>query len=181
MAGYVFVDRNTEYKGVDRGPWRQIEDIYYQEGHRGWKQWYRDHVLNAFSEKIGVPMVTEDSLTSLAAIVASSNLLSTVELIYVDDGEDRSGPSINHSIFYGYDMYFSGYGSPIVEGINRRKKIFNRSYISFNEFGLLPSIEMCEKYMELYKSLEKSENLEIFSECGVDGVFLKVWGVSLQK
>lgn len=177
MSGYLVVNRACGYAGIDREPWSVIEDIYYSGSPRPWRNWYEREVLNSFSREFGVPLVSFGIIKKVFEILTEQENVHDFDVIFVSAKSEEDTPETGAE-FLGLDLYFSGYGSPIMEGFIKFRDFFSDCSVKFNRNGLLESEEDCLEYMNYYNKVSCEANLEDFLSGGPSGVCALIWSIS---
>lgn len=178
MSGYLVVNRGVGYRGLDRSPWAVIEDLFYSDASRPWKGWYEREILNSFSIDFGVPLVSRSIIHRVVEVLTKQEGVNDFDVIFVSSLSEGNTPE-DPSGYMGMDLYFSGYGSPILEGIIKRPELFPDCKVTLNENGLLERQEDIHFYMSYYNRIACDGTIEDFMSGSPAGLCASVWAVDL--
>ncbi len=153
------------YSGVDRMMWEDFDAAHYQgslpqELEIHWKDIYSSRPHDS-------PFMLSHDRNIVNKILKYCNRHTEMNEIIVLRS-DRLG-EIYGSISapsnlcpLGTDIYVSGYGSMVREGIFRSEEIFDDFVEKLNKHGLLNDKDNIDKYVRFYNSISVENNLEKF-------------------
>jgi hypothetical protein len=155
-----------DYGGVDRMEWKDWNDAFYektlpQEFLPVWEKFQ--------SNKLEFGYTLVNDLEIAKRVLEFSNLggdHNEIIAIYADRFAEGRIPVFDAprtSVHLGVDVFQSGFGSLIREGVFVRPDLFPDFVAKVNENGLFDDDgHTANEYMEKYKSIQEGQNIEQF-------------------
>ena len=154
------------YSGIDRVPWFELDESYY-------KGILTNELIKLHNKLIEINQPDLD-ITVLKSYDDAINVLH-----YSNSIEDRYELAVVYSEklsklkgtieidlnidWLGFDVYYSGYGSLLSEGIFRKPNFFSEYHEVLNSNGLFDvdaDLELIESYINKYNEVSRKQNLE---------------------
>ena len=174
MAGYVIVSTLgvgkfiafdgsglKVYRGIDRDPWRCVDDLYYDKKLSSnlvalVKHSHRNYIGN-FSA--GTVATVEEARQLLAACENKSKDYEIIGLDCLSEDDGQRDISVMQYGF-GIDAYVDGYGSLIELGVFQKPDLFRIFHKSLNRYGLFENVDALNSYCNAYCDLAEDNGLE---------------------
>lgn len=159
------------YAGLDRVPWYELEESYYsgilpdeyiilRNEIYELNQPYLDiKVLNNFDKAKSILDYSNARQDRYELIAVYSEKLVEIK------GEIKTPNNIN---WLGVDIYYSGYGSQLLEGVFKEPNLFLNFIEKINRNGLLDNdIDIIDSYGKEYNQLSLIHNLEMMNNLDI--------------
>lgn len=176
-TGYFLVDiervpsneanRWPSYSGIDRSPWRNVDEKYYADKLPNdlvvlRKQSFRSHIMGlSFGTLASIRDVEQFAKVCDASDARRLQILTVEFLGSVFEAEMTLGDA---SCGLGLDAYVDGYGSILNLGFVQRPELFEMFLGKLNKYGLFNSIQDIQQYAVHYKEIATTANLEVIED-----------------
>lgn len=160
------------YSGVSRAPWYELEENYYTGDLSNELIELRSE-LDEINSPNAEPKLMKDFDKAIKILEYSNTIQNRYELIVLfSDKLSKINGSIEielHVNWLGFDIYYSGYGSQIVEGIYKKPILFNEFIKRLNINGLFNNDEGCIKdYIDKYNKVFLENDLEPMNDLDIE-------------
>ena len=159
-------NRSRVYKGIDRAPWKCVDDLYYAKKLPSDLLRIRENSFKNYVGNLSFGTVTkEDAITLLSICEQNGSGGQVIEVVEVS--AERGEPihvEAENARLLGIDGYVDGYGSIVRLGIFEKAEPFRVFHDSINENGLFQNIDAMKRYSKLYADIGAREGLEPIEE-----------------
>lgn len=156
------------YAGVDRMQWFDFDEQHYQnilnaEQEEVWKRIWNQRLTGVEDLRV------TDSLADCRAVLALSEPQKSKSEICIL-AVHKVGSAVDQDLstqinLLGLDVFVSGYGSALLEGVYTRPDLFALFTPKLNESGLLPTNwDLVRQYISAVKQISVEHSLETFPD-----------------
>lgn len=176
-TGYFLVDvghldsgeagRFPPYLGIDRSPWRSVDEKYYagelpSDLAALRKQSFRNHVVGLSFGTLA--SIHEVERLAKAGGESAAKGLQILVVEFLGSVTEAVTAFSDASCGIGFDAYADGFGSILNLGFVQRPDIFGTFLEKLNEYGLFTSVQDIQQYVAHYKCVAVAANLEIIED-----------------
>ena len=152
------------YFGIDRLPWRSVDDKYYSGELPSELAALRMQSLNCHVS--GLSFGTLTSINEVERLAGTCDMSSKkrrqiLAVDYLGTVIEAMSTSVDETCGIGFDAYADGYGSILNLGFVQHPSIFGQFLKKLNENGLFTSLQDLKEYIDHYMRIAVDENLEI--------------------
>jgi len=168
-------DKIVSYRGVDRDPWWNLDELFYADlldaELTALRQAIERSALEGFSPGVCDSLDVALRVQALSATRPLKDEIIRIASV-VEAVDEAAG-------FLGYDCYVDGFGSPLRLGIFSATTAFTDYEDQLNEHGLFPSLDALHDYVEAYCERCEQADVEVIEARRIsDACFFQVSGVS---
>lgn len=155
------------YSGVSRASWFELDEHYFDKSLPRELVEIRQRIEDFNQPDLDVSL-TRDLGEAIRILNYSNSIQNRYEIIalYSEKLEKNKGSMVAdvEIDWIGRDVYYSGYGSQIREGIFVNPTLFSEFLEEINDSGLFDSIDLADEYTSRYRSVCDEFGLELMGK-----------------
>ena len=156
------------YSGVSRVPWYELDEMFYAGVLPEYLTKIRNDLIELNQPNLDILLMKNIDIAR-AVLKFSNSIQNRYEIAALfSDNLERLKGSFNTDIdieWLGFDIFYSGYGSQIKEGIFEKELLFSHFIDKLNSNGLFgDDNQLLESYTKSYKKIDRDNGLEIMSD-----------------